>query len=1016
MEKLKKPFLFFLALLLMMWLIGFTTHVFADDEDTEIQTSTEVTDKAEANAGNDDSQTEDSKISDDSESIVTENANSSESNEMDKMSQTDSTEELENTEELYAMDSDTNENEISTIAEKHNLFIDPNGGTYGGNSGVTTVNSEYGASYELNEIPVRDGYTFAGWKSENANIISGNAGEGICGHTNSKLDSDGTPYTNFSNTFTNNLEFSQYPSIYFYYYPYTNGHKYSVQYDMRIHSIDNLYYFMMRNAMCDNDWTPPASVMIDCVNPTESFNKWKHYTMTTPYPITGDTWYIDNKYANPIRPNVEFYARLEGGQTGTYDFDIRNIVVYDETDQKYLPSISDNAKAGTTVEMGDSDATVTAVWEPNTYKVSYDINGGTRTIEDQSFTYGNTSGSIISATKPTKKGYTFAGWRWDDPNDESNFRLFDPGDKIPSDLQDFTLHAMWVANGYHVTFEGNGADSGIMSDEAFTYDDNAKSLTANSFTREGYRFAGWNTKADGSGQSYTDTQAVKNLSEGGETILVNTNSLQFNQTKNSANSDVLNSIIINNPVKDLNSLTSGIAYSTTITKEPYYVSDGVYSQPLEAFTSDFRTFFADKKMNISFRAKSDTPMEINNVGFESASDQKTISLNNQWNTYSITAKMYSSIDIHALTFYNAQQLGTYYVGDLNVTMGGEVKLYAQWEPVTYTNSIHHWAMGLEHAEGNNARKDAFQLNKTLFTKKYGEQFTYTANDATSIPNGYALPEVCGTTSYEGSWRTYSIGTSFMQPSKSTFMEFYYWPITYSINYNLNGGPLTKPNPSTYNVLYGVDFTNEPTKNGYRFLGWYIGDQKVTGINVGANASFSSAEDLYTKLKTRTTGNQTVTAKWEKLTDLKVNTVVSGNLGSRDKEFSFTTQFPSSMYNKNLSVEKSDGTTGTIAIDDSGVAPFTLKHGESITFKDLTAEQANAVKILPDLGIKEQNYSSEGYSTVYSVSSEPDGTLVVSYRNTKRSAVPTGNHIGTGIIATVLIGIVGLLFMLRKKRK
>lgn len=142
--------------------------------------------------------------------------------------------------------------------------------------------------------------------------------------------------------------------------------------------------------------------------------------MTTPYAITGDTWYVANEIAHTIRPNVEVYACINGKQTGAFDFDIKNIVVYDETDQKYLPSISDNAKAGTTVEMGDSDATVTAVWEPNTYKVSYDINGGTGTIEDQSFTYGNTSGSTISATKPTKKGYTFAGWRWDDPNDESN--------------------------------------------------------------------------------------------------------------------------------------------------------------------------------------------------------------------------------------------------------------------------------------------------------------------------------------------------------------------------------------------------------------------------------------------------------------------------------------------------------------------------------------------------------------------------------------------------------------------
>lgn len=719
--------------------------------------------------------------------------------------------------------------QVHTEPDKQTITIDPNGGTYSGNSDVTTVDSEYGASYELNEIPVREGYTFVGWKSENANIVSGNAGGHINAYTSSKLDSDGTPYTNFSYSYTNKFKETSYPNINFYYYPYTSGHKYSVHYDIRIHSIYNLQYFMMRNAMCDNDWTPPAFSWFYEDSPV---NKWMHYTMTTPYAITGDTWYVENKYVNTIRPNVEFYAAIASGQTGTFDFDIKNIVVYDETDQKYLPSISDNAKAGTTVKMGDFDATVTAVWEPNTYKVSYDINGGTGTIEDQSFTYGNTDGVTISTTKPTKKGYTFAGWRWGDPNDETNFRLFDPGDKIPSDLQGFTLHAMWVANGYHVTFEGNGADSGTMSDEAFTYDDNEKSLTANNFAREGYRFVGWNTKADGSGQSYTDAQDVKNLSEGGETILVNTNSLQFNTGRVSEDLGAPEGAGITMPDGSIKSetLTTGIAYNTTVVTPGY---GGAFSHPLEAFTSDFRTFFADKKMNISFKAKSDTPMSINYVGFESASDRKQISLNSQWNTYSITAKMNSSIDYHALTFYDTQQTGTYYVGDLNVTMGGEVKLYAQWE---------------------------------------------------------------------------------------------------------------------------------------------------------------------------------------KLTDLKVNAVVSGNMGSRDKEFSFTTQFPSSLYNKNLTVEKSDGTTGTIAIDDSGVTSFTLKHGEAITFKDLTAEQANAVKAMSDLGIKEQDYSSKGYSTVYSVSSEPDGTLVVTYRNTKRSAVPTGNHIGTGIIAIIVICFAGLIFMIRKKRK
>lgn len=37
---------------------------------------------------------------------------------------------------------------------------------------------------------------------------------------------------------------------------------------------------------------------------------------------------------------------------------------------------------------------------------------------------------------------------------------------------------------------------------------------------------------------------------------------------------------------------------------------------------------------------------------------------------------------------------------------------------------------------------------------------------------------------------------------------------------------------------------------------------MTGINEGCNATFSSADDLYTKLATRTTGNKALTARWE----------------------------------------------------------------------------------------------------------------------------------------------------------
>ena len=63
---------------------------------------------------------------------------------------------------------------------------------------------------------------------------------------------------------------------------------------------------------------------------------------------------------------------------------------------------------------------------------------------------------------------------------------------------------------YSVIFNANGG-SGTMSNQSFTYG-TAKNLIKNSFTRTGYTFVGWNTKADGSGTSYSDGELVNNLS------------------------------------------------------------------------------------------------------------------------------------------------------------------------------------------------------------------------------------------------------------------------------------------------------------------------------------------------------------------------------------------------------------------------------------------------------------------------------------------------------------------------
>lgn len=199
----------------------------------------------------------------------------------------------------------------------------------------------------------------------------------------------------------------------------------------------------------------------------------------------------------------------------------------------------------------------------------------------------------------------------------------------------------------------------------------------------------------------------------------------------------------------------------------------------------------------------------------------------------------------------------------NWTLNANRTITAYTSPITYTNTITHWSWGFKNSEGNNGNKNAFMLTTTTFTKAYGNSIHYVASDATTIPNGFYLSDSFSSGSYtsDGSWTSYSIGTYLTQPAKATHVEYNYLPTTYTITYNLNGGTNNSANPSTYNVLYGVTFSN-PTRSGYTFLRWTINGSTVTGINPGANATFSSADDMYSKLKNRTTGNVTVTAVWQ----------------------------------------------------------------------------------------------------------------------------------------------------------
>ena len=123
---------------------------------------------------------------------------------------------------------------------------------------------------------------------------------------------------------------------------------------------------------------------------------------------------------------------------------------------------------------------------------------------------------------PTRTGYTFKGWKAavipaDDDDEEGGAvcyadELVQPGTKYTLKEGGVNFTAQWDANKYTVKFEKNSSNAaGTMADQSFTYDEAAKALRKNAFSRVGYTFNGWNTKKDGSDTAYTDEALVRNL-------------------------------------------------------------------------------------------------------------------------------------------------------------------------------------------------------------------------------------------------------------------------------------------------------------------------------------------------------------------------------------------------------------------------------------------------------------------------------------------------------------------------
>ena len=216
------------------------------------------------------------------------------------------------------------------------------------------------------------------------------------------------------------------------------------------------------------------------------------------------------------------------------DVDGRKMKMLGWSESRYQ---DDNAGALSTitpiVTMPVGGKTVYAVWVSSGVTLTYNVNtpdGITPPVTPNGITVpyntviNDTSGWKIGSTT-VLPGYRFRGWYTDprdvieptDPRCEiyPNMTMCQP-ETVPlypfwgrALTADVTVYAHWERADTQVMYDANGGKGSHAPTDGRQYSTiTTPSDVSQSFSRDGYSFAGWNTKPDGSGVSYKDGDGV----------------------------------------------------------------------------------------------------------------------------------------------------------------------------------------------------------------------------------------------------------------------------------------------------------------------------------------------------------------------------------------------------------------------------------------------------------------------------------------------------------------------------
>ena len=507
----------------------------------------------------------------------------------------------------------------------------------------------------------------------------------------------------------------------------------------------------------------------------------------------------------------------------------------------------------------NANLTLYAKWTPNKYTVTYNANGGSGAPSAQTKTYG--FDLTLSSTKPTRTGYTFAGWNTKSDGSGTNYAS---GGKYTANTN-VTLYAKWTPITYTVTYNANGG-SGAPGNQTKTYGVDL-TLSSTKPTRTGYSFNGWNTKSDGSGTNYASggkytananvtlyakwTPNVLTICYDcyGSSVTIDTSkgyklgdynrissTTKTNKTIAGTSNVFYHTLSYNSAIGGnglYNFTTFGLTAPTGYTFSCWKNGSKTFDQDVTTykptdFTSDIESGNTYVWLTAQFTPNTYT-VKYYLDGVEQTALKQTCTYGTSYKYPTVPTKTGSAVT-GWWSGSSASSKGTQYTAgssfsNLTSTNGGTVNRYAYSTPNTYT--VKYYLDGVEQTA----------LKQTC---TYGTSYSYK-----SLPTktGYTVTGWWSGSSASSKGTQYTAGVSFSNLTSTnggTVKRYAYsTPNTYMVKYYLDGVEQTALKQTcTYGTSYS--YKSLPTKSGYTVSGWWSGSSSSSkGTQHTAGSFFSN---------------------------------------------------------------------------------------------------------------------------------------------------------------------------------